>query len=129
MSVTNRNVYSYLDWIGDVGGLVDGLNLILAGIVGLLNFNSYNAYMVSHLFRIDEKSELDIVKRSLTERMKSTVKSRLDQKANNNIDYKKVTSIKMLFFYLIPSRFRDRFNKTKLKCCRRTLKYRLLENG
>ena len=59
LSVTARNVYSYLDWIGDVGGLADGLNLILSGIVVFFNFNTYNAYMVSHLFSIDKSNTED----------------------------------------------------------------------
>ena len=61
--------------------------------------------------------------------MKSTVKDQLNEKTNNNLDYQKFTSFKMLFFHYVPKRFRNKFNKTKLKCCRRTLKYRLLEDG
>ena len=49
--VTEREVYSVLDWIGDLGGLFDGLKLICVGILSIFNYNLYSAYMVSQLFK------------------------------------------------------------------------------
>ena len=49
--VTERYVYSVLDFIGDLGGLYDGLKLVFIGLIGFFNYNLYSAYMVTHLFK------------------------------------------------------------------------------
>ena len=134
LQVTERTVYSYLDWIGDIGGLLDGLKIFFLGLTGFLNFNFYNSYMVSQLFRIDENDPLankdkELGNKSLAAKLRSTVKSQLEVKANDNIDYRKLTSAKMLFFHLMPERLRNHFNQSRFKACKRGLKYRLLEDG
>ena len=42
-----RKVYSGLDWIGDMGGLLDGLYAICILILGVVNFRLYETYMIS----------------------------------------------------------------------------------
>ena len=49
--VTERYVYSVLDYIGDLGGLFDGLKLLFIGLIGVFNYNLYSSYMVTHLFK------------------------------------------------------------------------------
>ena len=49
--VTERYVYSVLDYIGDLGGLFDGLKLFFIGLISILNYNLYSSYMVTHLFK------------------------------------------------------------------------------
>ena len=38
---TERTVYGFLDWIGNIGGLYDGLRLILSIIVSFWNYKFY----------------------------------------------------------------------------------------
>ena len=46
----DRNVYSILDWIGDVGGLNEGLYVILSLFLSLLNYNTFKHFMIEHLY-------------------------------------------------------------------------------
>ena len=46
-NTVDRQVYSGLDWIGDIGGLLDGLNVMFIMIIAGLNYNLYSSYMVS----------------------------------------------------------------------------------
>ena len=45
-----REVYTSLDWFGNLGGLSEGLKLLFGLIVSLFNYNFYNNYMVAKLF-------------------------------------------------------------------------------
>ena len=45
-----REVYTSLDWFGNLGGLSEGLKLLFGLLVGLFNYNYYNNYMVAKLF-------------------------------------------------------------------------------
>ena len=42
----DRDVYSMLDWIGDVGGLNEGLTIILTLILGFLRFNELDHFLI-----------------------------------------------------------------------------------
>ena len=46
----DRDVYSILDWIGDVGGLNEGLFIILSIILGFVNFYKFEHFMIEHLY-------------------------------------------------------------------------------
>ena len=48
-----------LDWIGDLGGLFDGLKLFTLGLIAFFNYNLYDSYMVSQLF-MTQRSEEEI---------------------------------------------------------------------
>ena len=56
---TERTVYGFLDWIGNIGGLYDGLMLILNFIVSFWNYKFYTAFMVSYLYRMDFNDHLE----------------------------------------------------------------------
>ena len=50
----NRQIYSGLDWLGDVGGLVDGLRLCGYMLVAFLQFllgNPLNRFLIESLFK------------------------------------------------------------------------------
>ena len=47
---TEREVYSLFDWVGDLGGLHDGMRLVFVGMLSLVNYNWYSGYMVTQLF-------------------------------------------------------------------------------
>lgn len=47
----DRDVYSILDWVGDVGGLFEGLRLGFFVLVNLCNFKALDHYLIEHLYR------------------------------------------------------------------------------
>ena len=47
----DREVYHSLDWLGDMGGLYDGLRGILALIVGFFTYKKYDTWMVAQLYQ------------------------------------------------------------------------------
>lgn len=53
-NVIERNTYSFLEWLGDIGGLYDALRLI--GFFVLLPFFRYQvkAELLAHIFRFTE---------------------------------------------------------------------------
>ena len=46
-----REVYTSLDWFGNLGGLFEGFKLLFGLLVIIFNFNFYNNYMVAQLFQ------------------------------------------------------------------------------
>ena len=46
----DRDVYSVLDWISDIGGLKDGLILVIIVVVSFLNFYKFDHYLIENLF-------------------------------------------------------------------------------
>ena len=46
----DREIYNILDLIGDVGGLQQGISIIIIFILSVLNFLDFENYMVSQLF-------------------------------------------------------------------------------
>ena len=46
----DRDVYSILDWVGDLGGLNEGLAIILSMILGLFNFHNFDHFLVRNLY-------------------------------------------------------------------------------
>ena len=46
----DREVYTSLDWFGNLGGLSEGLKIMFSLLIGVLNYQMYNAYMVAELF-------------------------------------------------------------------------------
>ena len=47
----DRDVYSILDWIGDVGGLNEGLFLFFSVILAYFQFYDLENFLVDRLFR------------------------------------------------------------------------------
>ena len=52
-----RQVYSGLDWIGDMGGLLDGLNVMFVIILTVINHKLFSRYLVTQLTEIDDRGE------------------------------------------------------------------------
>ena len=50
LDVYEREVYTSLDWAGNLGGLFEGLSLLFGILVAILNYNYYENYIVAHLF-------------------------------------------------------------------------------
>ena len=49
--VINRETYSLLDWLGDVGGLIDALRYLCKFLIGPVTSFSLQATLLSTLFR------------------------------------------------------------------------------
>ena len=46
MSVINRDTYTSLNLLGDIGGLAEGVYIIFGFIVVLFNYNTFEDYLV-----------------------------------------------------------------------------------
>ena len=53
----DREVYTTLDWFGNLGGLSEGLKILFGLLIGVLNYHMYSAYMVAALFKVSERKE------------------------------------------------------------------------
>ena len=49
--VVNRETYSLLDWLGDLGGLFDALKLLCAFLISPISGFTLRATLMSYLFR------------------------------------------------------------------------------
>ena len=56
-TVTDRQVYSVLDWLGDIGGLVESLFFIGGIVLMIFNYTHYDLLMVRKLFRVRSKDK------------------------------------------------------------------------
>ena len=55
-----RMCYSFLDLLGDLGGVIGILMVIFSSVVSCFNYNNFDNFMVSRLFKIKKKgSETD----------------------------------------------------------------------
>ena len=46
----DRDVYSVLDWIGDIGGLMEGFIVILSATFALTNFKKFEHFLIEQLY-------------------------------------------------------------------------------
>ena len=51
-TITDRQVYSVLDWLGDTGGLVDALLIIGASVLILINYTKFDYLIAQNLYKI-----------------------------------------------------------------------------
>ena len=47
-----RKCYSFLDLLSDIGGMIGVLMGFFSSVVGIFNFNNFDNYMVSRLFKV-----------------------------------------------------------------------------
>ena len=128
MRITERGVGTYFDWISAAGGLNKGLRLLFRVAVSLFNYNVYSVYMVSHLFKIGYQAKTRKFKRKMS-RLGSKVDITMDKETNFGLNPSKISSIKMLFFDLIPKSWRKSLEDSGYKLLRRGENYRLFEKG
>ena len=55
----DRDVYSVLDWIGDVGGLSEGLVILITIVLAIINFAKFDHFLIEHLYRKPAPSLFD----------------------------------------------------------------------
>ena len=53
----DRDVYSVLDWIGDVGGLNEGLTILLGAILIFISFNPFEHYLIENLYKAEPERD------------------------------------------------------------------------
>lgn len=53
-----RIIYGFLDWVGDVGGLIDGLRLICEFVLSFYVPSFASFFMVKNVFQIHQKDSL-----------------------------------------------------------------------
>ena len=56
MTSINRVVYSFIDWLSDLGGLMKTMNAIFTVFFFMVKYNGLDFYMVSKLY---SRSEVD----------------------------------------------------------------------
>ena len=57
MYVINRDTYTLLDWLGDIGGLGEGLAIIFGAIIALFNYNTFEDHLVRQLYRKETQKD------------------------------------------------------------------------
>ena len=87
----DRDVYSVLDWVGDVGGLYEGVYLILYVILLFTQFHDFEHFLIEYLF-IKSEDELD------------------SENQNNFLDGKKTSWLRQKLISIFPKNCRS-------KCC------------
>ena len=54
LTEVQREGYTFLDVLSDIGGVISGLVSVLVFIVSLLNYNHLESYMASRLFKLHQ---------------------------------------------------------------------------
>ena len=57
LTVIDRQVYSVLDWLGDVGGLAEALMYIGTFALAVLHYGQFDAMLVNELYLASKKPE------------------------------------------------------------------------
>ena len=73
----DRDVYSILDWIGDVGGLSEGLVIGLGAALSLVNFYRFDHYLIEQLYltKGDQDHEINKLKANQTSIFRQKINS------------------------------------------------------
>ena len=61
LQVIRRKVYSFLDWMGDIGGLAGALHATFAAAIIVFQYKAVISYVSNHVFLIRDGDELDSV--------------------------------------------------------------------
>ena len=56
-----RTAYNILDWVGDLGGLFEGLLIFFSAIYAFLHYQTFNNFLVQKLYRTEEGASLQQV--------------------------------------------------------------------
>ena len=54
----NRDIYSILDWIGDLGGLYEGLHLMCKAGMFFAMFKDFEHYLIERLYRMTNDNQV-----------------------------------------------------------------------
>mmetsp|Transcript_14286 Transcript_14286/g.17997 ORF Transcript_14286/g.17997 Transcript_14286/m.17997 type:complete len:159 (-) Transcript_14286:632-1108(-) len=78
----DRDVYSILDWVGDVGGLNEGVQIILGAVLVFMQYNELEHLLIERLYRSD--SEYSAGEGSKGEQLQDSKTSWLRQSLNDS---------------------------------------------
>ena len=127
-----REVYTSLDWFGNLGGLSEGLKLIFGLIIGFFNYNYYNNYMVAKLFTYKNapgfRSEDSELPEKMTKKKTKSFSSALST-TDAKLDPKGLNPCVLLFHACVPRRCEHLLESKSLFCCRKSPKYAVFEQG
>jgi len=76
LTKTSRSVYTFLDWLGDAGGLMDALKIIASFLVGLVQSNLFNIHLVTKMFSLQKTGSTAIPGEATVETVKQEVLAR-----------------------------------------------------
>ena len=128
-----REVYTSLDWFGNLGGLSEGLKLIFGLIIGFFNYNFYNNYMVAKLFTYKNAPGLRNEEGGINDKMTTKKKSKSFSSAlstnDAKLDAKALNPCVLLFHKCVPRRCEPLLESKSLLCCRKSSKYAVFEQG
>jgi hypothetical protein len=103
-TVINRETYSMLDWLGDMGGLLDAIFILCEILVYPVAAFKLRATLLADLFRYrkSDRKLVDWPKAStfLDKNMASSEETQNLLKSMNN-DFQVMSSIKQLHFYAV----------------------------
>lgn len=57
MTVIDRQVYSLLDWLGDIGGLGEALFFLGGGLLLILKYGQLDQMLVNALYQVKAKPD------------------------------------------------------------------------
>lgn len=80
----DREVYSILDWVGDIGGLTEGLFVIFSMLLNFAQFNYFQHYMIEDLYKKKPKHK----------KSKSRQKKEGEDESNRNFDDRKTSWVR-----------------------------------
>ena len=125
-----REVYTILDWFGNLGGLSEGLKIIFGIWVGILNYSYYNNYMIAQLFQYQDGPQTPNTPKKVSndDRRKSVMSSALSSN-NVTLDPWKINPFVAIFHKLVPGKLQQYLESPKCLCCRKTEQYKVFEDG
>ena len=119
-----------MDWIGDIGGLFDGLKIFLHAILGIVTYKMYDSYMVAQLFSVRSNKNEETGENKLKQALTNYLTKDVDKKGKEQMDHTQLSSFKMLFFDKCNKRMRKRLaQKDVFTPFRRDENYRLFDDG
>ena len=69
----DRDPYSLLDWLGDVGGFQSAVILLLGMIFSLFNYHTFEDHMVTQLYRAETALDKISAKSEITDKNESMI--------------------------------------------------------
>ena len=68
-----RSVYSLLDWIGDIGGLLEAMFVIFSLLIAIYHYKAFEIHMIGQLFSLTQNlSKQEIVSQTSAQKISQT---------------------------------------------------------
>ena len=104
LKVIDRQVYNFLDWVGDIGGLGEGLFFMSITVLSIIHFGALDNQIIQELFRVNTTSgvvkNVPTTERNLTER--DNPEGHLSRTPSVVTNLPKTSSFRLFLQYLCP---------------------------